>query len=168
MRYVTECSHNASEDLHAPEITLKLLDLSAKGHKGPAVQSSFTLTEGQCVTFVLRTPPDEVSPVIIGQDDKNKGKVSRENSPQSGHKRRVDDPYLTKELLSSLLHVGYIFLSLHSFLLKFFWPIQTTIRYWYEWISQSTYTGSWKEAVLRSALALKLLIFEPTGTSFTY
>ncbi|KAF9034332.1 glycoside hydrolase family 15 protein [Panaeolus papilionaceus] len=38
-----------------------------------------------------------------------------------------------------------------------------TNRYWYEWISQSTYKGDWKEAVLRSALALKLLIYEPTG-----
>jgi len=120
-----------------------LLDLSAKGHKGPGVQSLFTLKEGQSVTFVLRTPPEELSAVILGQNNKNKGKISREDSPHSLHKRRVDDPYLTKELLSSLLH--------------------TTIRYWYEWISQSTYTGSWKEAVLRSALALKLLIFEPTG-----
>lgn len=40
---------------------------------------------------------------------------------------------------------------------------QATNRYWYEWISQSTYKGAWKEAVLRSALALKLLIYEPTG-----
>jgi len=40
---------------------------------------------------------------------------------------------------------------------------QGTNRYWYEWVRQSTYRGSWKEAVLRSALALKLLIFEPTG-----
>ena len=46
--------------------------------------------------------------------------------------------------------------------------IQTTIKYWYDWVSQSTYTGSWKEAVLRSALALKLLTFEPTGTSFFF
>ncbi|KXN85060.1 hypothetical protein AN958_11733 [Leucoagaricus sp. SymC.cos] len=41
--------------------------------------------------------------------------------------------------------------------------VKTTNRYWYDWIRQSTYTGSWKEAVHRSALALKLLIFEPTG-----
>lgn len=43
--------------------------------------------------------------------------------------------------------------------------IKITNRYWYEWIRQSTYSGSWKEAVHRSALALKLLIFEPTGAS---
>jgi len=144
LRYISECSQNASEDVHPPEVVLKLLDLSAKGHKGPGVQSLFTLTEGQVVTFVLRTPPEDLPPVIPGQDNKNKGKIPREDSPPTSfHKRRVEDPYLTKELLSSLLH--------------------TTIKYWYDWVSQSTYTGSWKEAVLRSALALKLLTFELTG-----
>ena len=121
LRHISECSQNASEDVHAPEVTLELLDLSAKGHKGLAVQSLLNLKEGQSVTFVLRIPPDEVSPVILHQDDKNKGKLSRENSPSHGHhnKRRVDDPFLTKELLSSLLHVGYISPSLLSFLLNF-------------------------------------------------
>ena len=41
---------------------------------------------------------------------------------------------------------------------------QSTNNYWNNWIRKSTYQGSWKEAVHRSALALKLLIFEPTGT----
>ena len=40
---------------------------------------------------------------------------------------------------------------------------QETNRYWASWIRKSKYTGSWKEAVHRSALALKLLIYEPTG-----
>jgi GH15 family glucan-1,4-alpha-glucosidase len=38
-----------------------------------------------------------------------------------------------------------------------------TTAFWQSWISKSTYRGSWREAVHRSALALKLLIFEPTG-----
>ena len=33
---------------------------------------------------------------------------------------------------------------------------------------RSSYQGSWKEAVHRSALALKLLIYEPTGLSFLF
>ncbi|KAK0460162.1 glycoside hydrolase family 15 protein [Desarmillaria tabescens] len=53
------------------------------------------------------------------------------------------DPPLTKELMHGLL--------------------LTTIKYWVDWIRHSSYSGSWKEAVHRSALALKLLIFEPTG-----
>ncbi|KAK0222284.1 glycoside hydrolase family 15 protein [Armillaria fumosa] len=55
----------------------------------------------------------------------------------------ASDPSLTKELMHSLLH--------------------NTIKYWIDWIRHSSYSGSWKEAVHRSALALKLLIFEPTG-----
>jgi GH15 family glucan-1,4-alpha-glucosidase len=38
-----------------------------------------------------------------------------------------------------------------------------TVQYWVDWISQSTYTGRWREMVNRSALALKLLTYEPTG-----
>ncbi len=39
----------------------------------------------------------------------------------------------------------------------------STIEYWRRWIAQCTYTGRWREAVHRSALALKLLTYEPTG-----
>jgi GH15 family glucan-1,4-alpha-glucosidase len=38
-----------------------------------------------------------------------------------------------------------------------------TVDYWRRWLSQSNYGGRWREMVERSALALKLLTFEPTG-----
>jgi GH15 family glucan-1,4-alpha-glucosidase len=38
-----------------------------------------------------------------------------------------------------------------------------TVAYWRGWLAQCTYTGRWREMVQRSALALKLLTFEPTG-----
>lgn len=38
-----------------------------------------------------------------------------------------------------------------------------TVTYWRTWLSKCTYTGRWREMVHRSALALKLLTFEPTG-----
>ena len=38
-----------------------------------------------------------------------------------------------------------------------------TIDYWRRWIAQSRYKGRWREMVHRSALALKLLTFQPTG-----
>ncbi|CAJ0828099.1 17087_t:CDS:2, partial [Entrophospora sp. SA101] len=38
-----------------------------------------------------------------------------------------------------------------------------TLSYWQNWIGQSTYKGRWREHVHRSALALKLLTYEPTG-----
>jgi GH15 family glucan-1,4-alpha-glucosidase len=40
---------------------------------------------------------------------------------------------------------------------------RSTVAYWRRWLSHSTYRGRWREVVERSALALKLLAFEPTG-----
>ena len=40
---------------------------------------------------------------------------------------------------------------------------QRTVKFWHTWLSASTYRGRWREQVHRSALALKLLTFEPTG-----
>jgi len=40
---------------------------------------------------------------------------------------------------------------------------EATVEFWHRWISQCTYKGRWREVVQRSALALKLLTFEPTG-----
>jgi GH15 family glucan-1,4-alpha-glucosidase len=44
--------------------------------------------------------------------------------------------------------------------LEFF---KDTVDYWTRWLSHGTYTGRWREMVQRSALALKLLTYEPTG-----
>ncbi|KIM36509.1 glycoside hydrolase family 15 protein [Hebeloma cylindrosporum] len=131
LRYVVENTGAAAADggMTLPEVSLDFLDLSSKGHRGLAVQTLVELTEGQCVTFILRTPP---SPDVVA------AQTSLINP-----RRAPDDPFLTKELVGSIL--------------------QTTNRYWYDWVSQNTYTGSWKESVLRSALALKLLVYEPTG-----
>ena len=41
--------------------------------------------------------------------------------------------------------------------------IAKTEEYWRRWLSQGTYRGRWRETVQRSALALKLLTYEPTG-----
>ncbi|KIJ96968.1 glycoside hydrolase family 15 protein [Laccaria amethystina LaAM-08-1] len=167
LRYVVE-----SEEEHTqfkPEPDIELVDLSEKGHKGLGVQSAFTLSEGQIVTFILRTPPTEVIRApVSGQDQalsavemdakarsqaehsletrKGAAELVAERDASMVHAprgRALDDPFLTKELIHSLLH--------------------NTNHYWYDWIRKSTYTGSWKESVHRSALALKLLIFEPTG-----
>ncbi|MGH9439349.1 MAG: glycoside hydrolase family 15 protein, partial [Terriglobia bacterium] len=41
--------------------------------------------------------------------------------------------------------------------------IKQTVEYWQRWISKCTYKGRWRETVQRSALALELLVYEPTG-----
>jgi GH15 family glucan-1,4-alpha-glucosidase len=38
-----------------------------------------------------------------------------------------------------------------------------TQEFWQNWLGQSRYTGRWRETVQRSALALKLLVYHPTG-----
>ena len=38
-----------------------------------------------------------------------------------------------------------------------------TVDYWHKWLSKCTYRGRWRDHVTRSALALKLLTYEPTG-----
>ncbi|MCU1258681.1 MAG: hypothetical protein JWO80_1566 [Bryobacterales bacterium] len=41
--------------------------------------------------------------------------------------------------------------------------LRATIAYWKEWAGRCQYRGRWREMVTRSALALKLLTYEPTG-----
>jgi GH15 family glucan-1,4-alpha-glucosidase len=41
--------------------------------------------------------------------------------------------------------------------------LQDTKHYWRSWLSQCRYQGRWREMVQRSALALKLLTYAPTG-----
>jgi GH15 family glucan-1,4-alpha-glucosidase len=38
-----------------------------------------------------------------------------------------------------------------------------TVQFWRSWLSGSTYTGRWREAVQRSAITLKLMTYAPTG-----
>jgi GH15 family glucan-1,4-alpha-glucosidase len=41
--------------------------------------------------------------------------------------------------------------------------LEATADFWLGWIGRSRYSGRWREAVNRSALALKLLTYQPTG-----
>jgi GH15 family glucan-1,4-alpha-glucosidase len=41
--------------------------------------------------------------------------------------------------------------------------LRSTVKFWQNWLSACTYHGRWQAQVHRSALALKLLTFNPTG-----
>ncbi|KAI0768949.1 Six-hairpin glycosidase-like protein [Irpex lacteus] len=132
LRYVPE---STLEAVPVPHIPLSTLDLSEKGHLGESVCSEFELSEGQVVTWVLRTPPEHTNYTDAVRPSRAKAEALGVPA--------ADDPILTKSLMRELL--------------------DSTNAYWNSWIRRSTYQGSWKEAVNRSALALKLLIYEPTG-----
>lgn len=131
LRFVGESAEELTQV--NPVADIELIDLSEKGHKGLGVQASFTLSEGQIVTFILRTPPTEVIRApMSGQDDQAltaveldaKARSQAEHSPETRkgaaelvaerdasmvntpRSRALDDPFLTKELVHSLLHVS--------------------------------------------------------------
>lgn len=62
--------------------------------------------------------------------------------------RRVDSPTDCNQPISCA-HADQLF--------------EQTVIYWRNWVSQSVYRGLWRSTVERSALALKLLTYEPTG-----
>ncbi|KAK4705655.1 hypothetical protein P7C70_g539, partial [Phenoliferia sp. Uapishka_3] len=136
LRYVTDCGTSGKH----PDIAVDLLDLSARGHKGLGVAADFILTEGQSVTFILRELPTSA-----GYDKQN----DLSNAPESDKlgseclKTSDENPTISQAFIDSLL-------------------VDTT-TYWLKWLSQCTYTGRWREFVQRSALAIKLLTFAPTG-----
>jgi GH15 family glucan-1,4-alpha-glucosidase len=41
--------------------------------------------------------------------------------------------------------------------------LEETSGFWRRWLSQSTYTGRWRETLQRSSIALKLMTYAPTG-----
>lgn len=143
LRFVAD---STIENVPRPVAELVELDLSSRGHLGPSVSMDVVLEEGQVITFVLRTPPkNSNSPSIKPTLEKAQelGVPFEKLLRGASNLRDAEDPMLTRTILNDLL--------------------SGTINYWVNWIRGSKYNGSWKEAVHRSALALKLLIFEPTG-----
>ena len=106
LRYVVENTGTATTEggITLPEVSLDPLDLSSKGHRGLGVQSLVELTEGQCITFILRIPPP---PDVVTA-----------RATAINPRRAPDDPFLTKELVGSILHVRILCL--------FFQPIMLT------------------------------------------
>ncbi|KAF8677571.1 Glycosyl hydrolases family 15 [Rhizoctonia solani] len=143
LRYVVDTIPDI--DVAKPQVTIRPLDLRSKGHQGVGASVDLDMEEGQVITFILRTPPENKgSSTKPTKEQAEALGVPIEVLIQGATKLRAkDDPLLTPGLINSLL--------------------TETTAFWQNWISKSTYRGSWREAVHRSALALKLLIFEPTG-----
>lgn len=44
-----------------------------------------------------------------------------------------------------------------------FWAVEATAAWWRHWASRCSYQGEWRDAVVRSLITLKALIYAPTG-----
>lgn len=83
----------------------------------------------------------EVSFVFREVPDSEASHAPAEEDAVDRRLRMAFDPPLTMSLLDALF--------------------RQTSTFWLNWVSQSTYKGRWRENVMRSALTLKLLTYEP-------
>lgn len=138
-------------DATKPEAAFKVERLERRELLGDAATSTFKLSTGQVVYFVLRQiPKDEM--ILEQRSDVIDEDVRRaellgipiDEFRQAAHiLRPADNPVMTRALLDAL--------------------IRDTRTYWQNWIAKCRYQGRWREKVRRSALTLKMLVFEETG-----
>ena len=100
--------------------------------------SSPTLSLGLATRTPLKQERDGVTAEFFLQEGESATFVLRGFSDGSGRGLALSDAEATKSF-------------------------EETVAYWRRWIGQCSYTGRWREVVHRSAMALKLLTFEPTG-----
>ncbi|KAH9964462.1 glycoside hydrolase family 15 protein [Russula dissimulans] len=133
LRYVAE---SLVDGVPSPSVELETLDLRRQGHRGISISADLDLIEGQVVTFVLRTPPkatrEQHVPNPTNDQAQRLGVSYNQLLTATTSVRNKEDPLLTKNILHDLL--------------------QGTNDYWNSWVRRSTYDGSWKEAVHRSAV----------------
>ncbi|WVQ99695.1 hypothetical protein IAU59_006836 [Kwoniella sp. CBS 9459] len=148
LRYLSASSDQCVSD---PSLELKVEELKNRDLLGPAITSEFSLEEGQCVYFILREVGDYQYASAEHQRVANPNPQRAETLgvPMSklleatSKLRPKENPMLSKALLNAL--------------------IRDTQAFWQGWINKSKYKGRWREAVHRSALVLKMLVFEETG-----
>ncbi|RKP27851.1 glycoside hydrolase family 15 protein [Syncephalis pseudoplumigaleata] len=128
----------SDEDGRFPEIRWRLVEPGSgrDARLGPKAYAEVTLHEGQYLILVLREP---INPRLC-LPDPNREETRRMCTTTQC---RALDPPLSCALAYDLLN--------------------GTIDFWLGWIGQCRYSGRWREAVERSALMLKLLVYEPSG-----
>ena len=131
--------------------------------------ADFTLVEGEVATFIFKPFIDDeddkadcandeyaaleakAGKTINTKKDLYKAAINEEDVEAEEERRGQKQVFhLTEEELENLNQTVEHFFS-------------ETTKYWRKWISQCIYTGRWRRRVERSALALKLLTYEPTG-----
>ena len=110
--------------------------------------------EPPSITWTKVTRDRDLGPGVIAEFTLQEGQCvkfilreiveeSDEQPPATKTSKKYPDPPLSIALLNSLY--------------------RQTLKFWQNWISQSSYNGRWREHVHRSALALKLMTYEPVS-----
>ncbi|WWC89044.1 uncharacterized protein L201_003962 [Kwoniella dendrophila CBS 6074] len=148
LRYLTNSTDQCVSD---PKISLKVEELKNRDLLGPSITSDFELEEGQCVYFVLRE---------CGDFSYSNAEHERIANPNPQRAQSVGLPLETMLQAASKLRPKENPMLTHALLQAL---MRDTQAYWQGWINRSKYKGRWREAVHRSALVLKMLVFEETG-----
>ncbi|MGZ4598372.1 MAG: glycoside hydrolase family 15 protein [Oryzihumus sp.] len=96
---------------------------------------------------VVREPEDE----RLGHVSEHEGDLTMKVALQAGQTRGV--------VLETGAHGPAQQIPVHEIRRLF----DDTVAYWKSWVARSTYTGRWREEVIRSAVTLKLMTYAPTG-----
>jgi GH15 family glucan-1,4-alpha-glucosidase len=121
----------------------KLVPFLSPDGKNLGVRSDFGLTEETCATFVFRE---------ASETEANEARTHIEKSGAL-KKEDIESEPKSQELGAEANHMQA----------KTDWLFVQTMDYWHSWIGRCKYQGRWREHIYRSALILKLCIFEPSG-----
>ncbi|MGC1310028.1 MAG: glycoside hydrolase family 15 protein [Phormidesmis sp.] len=111
--------------------------------------AEFTLKEGETATFIFKPMESQPTNHRSSEQFPNKAPSIRASINQKARQKEICDTLSVEELE-----------DLNRTAEQFF---DETSGFWRQWLSQCVYTGRWRRKVERSALALKLMTYEPTG-----
>ena len=115
--------------------------------------SEFTLKEGETATFIFKPTGYAVA------DEESRDRPVEFITP-SFIEEHVHSLNPSAQVNPYIPLSKYQFERLDETTQEFF---DETAQYWRKWLSQCVYRGRWRRRVERSALALKLMTYEPTG-----
>ncbi|MEM6450537.1 MAG: glycoside hydrolase family 15 protein [Cyanobacteria bacterium P01_D01_bin.105] len=118
--------------------------------------SEFTLQEGETVTFIFKPTGPVIALATENTPTENTPTENTSTQAQATLPNRTQSQLATPHIPLS----DDQFQHLNQTATDFF---DETAQYWRQWLSQCVYRGRWRRQVERSALALKLMTYEPTG-----
>ncbi|KNC96195.1 uncharacterized protein SPPG_08349 [Spizellomyces punctatus DAOM BR117] len=133
LRHVVHCSE------YALGIDLAVADVSPEDEVRPGETRNVP-----SIRWNIDQKKEMLGPGVWAEVDLREGEritFAFREVPKQTEKDMLVDPPMSNALMESLL--------------------KQTFNYWTRWIAQSKFSGRWREVVHRSALALKLLIYEP-------